>query len=45
MKQLIAIMPGVALAIVGLEVAASSALAKPGMLTVVAKGTGTSSRR
>jgi hypothetical protein len=32
---------GVALAAVGLSVAASSALAKPGTLTVVAKGTGT----
>jgi hypothetical protein len=41
MKKLIAIMPAVVLAIVGLAVVTSSALAKPGTLTVVAKGTGT----
>jgi hypothetical protein len=41
MKKLISIALVVAVAAVGLSVAASSALAQPGTLTVVAKGTGT----
>jgi hypothetical protein len=41
MRKLIAIVLGIAVAAVGLSVGASSALAKPGTLTVVAKGTET----